>query len=149
MPVVLYPVLDEGYGCGRRGIVVDELVEDVGQALELLYHWRHNHVEHSAQHHYQQQHCDDNAEGAARNVQTILYESHHRIDQIGQEPGNDERQQNAAQRFHYQQHSHRQDGYERPSERFVECNWLSHDDDSPFPECPPCGGELLQGDDGL
>ena len=67
---------------------------------------------------------DDGSQGAHLHVHAILYELHHRVEQICQEPRDEEGQQHAAQIVGDGEDGHGYAADGCPAHHFVECNLL-------------------------
>lgn len=123
--VFLYPVLDVSGDVVGVGLVLHIAGGERSEPVELLEHRRDDEVEHACHDHEEENHGDDDAQGPCRDMQAMLHELDERIEQIGQEPCHEERQQDAAEGFDDEEHGQYACHDECPAYESVECDGLS------------------------
>ena len=100
--------------------------EDDIQPLELFDHWRNDEIEHTADDGKDHDHGDDNRQGTHPHMKFVLHKLHHRIEQIGEEPRDEERQQHTAQIVHQQEYGQDDGSDSYPTYETIKCDFLWH-----------------------
>ena len=102
--------------------------EHVAKLLKLLYHGRDDEVDNASDDGNDHNHGYDDGNGTNLDVKLVLHKLDGGVEQIGKEPGYEERQQHLTEIVDCEQHDKHASRYERPSYEFVECYFLfKHD----------------------
>ena len=120
--VAFNPVRDVFCEVVGVGCLVQPLRENVLHFVELLNHGRDDEIEHAADDHHNHQESHDDAQRPDAQMELVFDEFHNRIEQIGQQPCNEEGQQHAAQIIEQQQHGQHNGADACPTNKPVECN---------------------------
>ena len=104
------------------------LRDEASQLLELLYHGRDDEIDHQAYHGNDGNERDNDAQCSRGDMHTILHKLHGGVEQIGQEPGNEEGQQHVAEVVHGSKHKDDQRCHACPTNELVECYLFLHRD---------------------
>ena len=75
------------------------------ELLKLPYHRRNDEVNHQSDDTQHESHCQENGKGTHLHVHTILYELHHRVKQVSEQPCYEEWQKHAAKKIDNVKHS--------------------------------------------
>ena len=105
-------------------LLLDVVGSQAAQLLELLNHRGDNQVDNATQQSYHKYQCDNNAQRPVTHMQLILHELHHRVKQIGQQPGHKKWQQHTTQIVNQQQDAKYQQSYPHPTHQLVKRDCL-------------------------
>ena len=115
------------YGAGKV-VYVRRLVqiarEHIAQLVELFDHRRNYEIEYPPDDGNDENQRDDDGQRPCGHVHLVLDKLYDGVEQIGQQPCHEERQQHVAQIVGYEQHGADKQGYEHPAYEFVESDFL-------------------------